>query len=757
MALGAKAAGLLAWIERRALVPLLVAAYFWMLLFDDLSPLTTKGMIVCLVLSLVFAHRLMILYMVKSRFSTWQTHSSGIDYLQLQILLVTCVHLLLQLTGGIQSPLYPLLFVVIASVGALEPSIRRALVSLSLVIGLELASNLPKMFSLEMSDLATLSRPEWRIGVNIITLVFFVFMSRILFSALAAHLRLKAGTKERELKHKYDKLHMEQNQDADRYRLEASVALKSGHRSQDKRRVGSLNRLKQRVHSLLVIVNEALRPQTVAFFLLDRDGQMLKLMDHITDERSRDKLGTEPVSAGKGVMGAILKNGHTISFNNTKWDSDRFCYYSQKVDIKTFMGVPILERAEDGDLLARGVLLADRSVDLAFGDDDERLMITTAQELLHSMDTERVLNATEKLGGLLEASEEFIRAVNLADVVDEVLVQVRRMLPQAQFAAIALRDAGHTWIAGVKGESSFERWREQNIHKEVEPNSLCSKAISSCTVLPATAFYQRSKERRQVFGNSLRLDGVKSLKCIPLKSAVTLDGQSRPGQEQAIGALVVASREKNLFPEDPELLAGIMDLLEILSNFGTIAIQNAQRFEQLERMATTDGLTGLHNHRRFKEMLDEEVKASLRYDRNLSMILSDIDFFKKVNDTYGHPMGDEVLRRVARVLSELARESDKVCRYGGEEFSIILPETDATGAIQLAERFREKIKEQEFTTEGKRFGVTLSLGVCTMPEFARHRQELIDRSDQALYHAKRNGRDRTVHYSDIAEKEAQGD
>ena len=149
-------------------------------------------------------------------------------------------------------------------------------------------------------------------------------------------------------------------------------------------------------------------------------------------------------------------------------------------------------------------------------------------------------------------------------------------------------------------------------------------------------------------------------------------------------------------------------------------------------------------------MLDEEVAASLRYDRRLSMILTDIDHFKAVNDTYGHPMGDEVLRRVARVLGELAREADRVCRYGGEEFSIILPETDAEGARQLAERFREQIKAQSFTCDGKQFRITLSLGICTLPDHARHRQELIDRSDQALYQAKDGGRDRTVHYADIA-------
>jgi diguanylate cyclase (GGDEF)-like protein len=193
----------------------------------------------------------------------------------------------------------------------------------------------------------------------------------------------------------------------------------------------------------------------------------------------------------------------------------------------------------------------------------------------------------------------------------------------------------------------------------------------------------------------------------------------------------------------------MMGPIETIANIGTISIQNAQHWEKLERLATTDGLTGLHNHRRFKEMLDEAVIATQRYQRPLSMILCDIDHFKQVNDTYGHPMGDEVLKRVSSVLTDLARASDRVCRYGGEEFSIVLPETDPSGATLLAERFRNEIKAQLFVCEGVEFRVTLSLGVCTLPMYAKHRQDLIDKADQALYHAKNTGRDRTVHYGEI--------
>jgi diguanylate cyclase (GGDEF)-like protein len=220
--------------------------------------------------------------------------------------------------------------------------------------------------------------------------------------------------------------------------------------------------------------------------------------------------------------------------------------------------------------------------------------------------------------------------------------------------------------------------------------------------------------------------------------------------------MVLASTRADYFSERGGRAEDVKRTLETISNIAAISIQNAMRYELLEQMATTDGLTGLHNHRRFQEMLEEEVEEAKRYEHKLSLMLVDIDHFKRVNDTYGHPKGDEVLRRVARVLNELARTTDRVCRYGGEEFAIIMPQTDKNGGRLLAERFRTEIKEQVFQSDQGEFSITFSVGVCTFPDQARHKQELIDKADQALYHAKNHGRDQTVHYADIRPAAASG-
>lgn len=176
-------------------------------------------------------------------------------------------------------------------------------------------------------------------------------------------------------------------------------------------------------------------------------------------------------------------------------------------------------------------------------------------------------------------------------------------------------------------------------------------------------------------------------------------------------------------------------LLEVQKD--ELAMMNAK----LADLASTDGLTGLKNHRTFQEFLEQQFLIAKRSSVPLSMVLLDVDHFKALNDQFGHPAGDEVLRGVAGVLSAYARKSDFVARYGGEEFVAVLPATDATGAIEAAERFRTAIAKRDFPTGT----VTASFGCATLHRADETRDALIARADLALYEAKHSGRNRTVH------------
>lgn len=166
---------------------------------------------------------------------------------------------------------------------------------------------------------------------------------------------------------------------------------------------------------------------------------------------------------------------------------------------------------------------------------------------------------------------------------------------------------------------------------------------------------------------------------------------------------------------------------------------------RLERLAVTDGLTGVFNHRRFQEQLQAEILRAERHRRALSVLMIDVDNFKKVNDALGHPAGDELLRRLAGVLSADLRQTDFIARYGGEEFTVLLPETTKTEAMQAAERMRLAV-EAKINTPGEKWPgpVTVSIGVATLSEDGATGEGVVTAADQAMYVAKRQGRNRVV-------------
>jgi diguanylate cyclase (GGDEF)-like protein len=163
----------------------------------------------------------------------------------------------------------------------------------------------------------------------------------------------------------------------------------------------------------------------------------------------------------------------------------------------------------------------------------------------------------------------------------------------------------------------------------------------------------------------------------------------------------------------------------------------------LEQLSITDGLTKLHNHRYFQESIVTECKRSLRSKDPLSLILIDIDYFKKWNDRLGHAGGDEILRRLAKVLNQCVRETDILTRYGGEEFALIALDTDLDGVIALAEKIRQSVEEEQFLTDvpSEKEQLTISIGVATLYE---DRKQLFADADAALYTAKDTGRNRVV-------------
>jgi diguanylate cyclase (GGDEF)-like protein len=200
------------------------------------------------------------------------------------------------------------------------------------------------------------------------------------------------------------------------------------------------------------------------------------------------------------------------------------------------------------------------------------------------------------------------------------------------------------------------------------------------------------------------------------------------------GFLTVHGIQPNMF--DEKEVASV----QALGGHVALALENARLYESTRQMALTDGLTGLYNRSSFYQELEREINRSRRYGRQLSLLICDLDHFKKYNDQYGHLAGDDLLRSLAKVLTSVVRKSDIVFRYGGEEFVLLLPETGLSAALELAERLRRCVESHVFMLPKNAMPthITISIGAASYPDQAEDVESLVDKADKALFLAKRS-------------------
>jgi two-component system cell cycle response regulator len=210
---------------------------------------------------------------------------------------------------------------------------------------------------------------------------------------------------------------------------------------------------------------------------------------------------------------------------------------------------------------------------------------------------------------------------------------------------------------------------------------------------------------------------------------------------QLIGCLNIGSLQQERF-----IHGAATDFLERLAAILAVCLENAFNHERIKLLGLLDPLTGIHNRRYFDERLDEEISLSLRQSNPLSCLFIDIDHFKQFNDVYGHHIGDLVLKQVAKLIKIQMRHSDVLARFGGEEFAVLLSQTDQHTATEIAERIRQQIEAHQITLAGNTLTVTVSIGCSTLKAnktegiATQAGQQLLMRADEALYRSKQQGR-----------------
>jgi two-component system cell cycle response regulator len=632
---------------------------------------------------------------------------------ELGLLLLTATYVFLAAIGGVTSPVFPLVY---------------ALVSF-LVTFHRLGVGIPLGLAAIGLELVMAFGPGAAPGAGAVFVGHAVFIA--IFAVLnVAFLHAEVARQRREHRKRLDTEVASMREEARDFRL-ISTALPSDSRvrtraeEEEKLSQGSIETIHQQLFATLDLLRKALGLQTCALLWLDGSGEKLKLKEVASEGPT---LAEGPFPARTGVFGAILKEKKPVALEGPR--PQLLPYYEPPSELNAFLGVPVTE-----GLALRGILVVDRLVGEAFAPSEIELCTSAAAQVMRIVQSERVFQAVERSKHEHErfyrASSALNTALTLAEVYDAA-VEGARGVCEFDFAAIATtdpRDGSHT-LHKVVGDGAAaldgKRFRD--------PASLASMVVKNKLALPAGGEW-RDREDLAVFDPAVRFRGFESLLCLPL-----------PVKDEVIGTFTVAARRPGAFPSDRR------EMLGVIANQVAISVQNGRMVQALEEQATTDGLTGLVNHRTFQERFSAMLGRAERLGQSVALLLTDIDHFKKVNDTYGHPTGDEVLRRVAALLRANARKIDITARYGGEEFALVLESTDREGALQLAERIRQEVSQQLFESAKGPFKATLSLGIAVYPHDGQSKPELIKNADTALYAAKHGGRNRAVLFGELDTK-----
>ena len=390
--------------------------------------------------------------------------------------------------------------------------------------------------------------------------------------------------------------------------------------------------------------------------------------------------------------------------------------------LRSIMAAPLLLQ----ERLVGVVYLDSRIARGIFSQDDVKILLALANHIAIGLETARAAQLQVRFEAETQKRElsEMLRDASTALTSTLDLPQILRHFLEA-LSRIAAFDQALVFQPAGDGELELAAvWREAD-HISV------GERVDA--TLPVLARIARSN-------GVLRCDDRQALAVCHAErlfpQAVTLVGIPLPVKDELVGMLLLGSERADVFTTEA------IDLVLTLCGQAAVAIQNAHLFGEIQRLATKDDLTQLYNRRFFFEMGNQEFARARRYSKPLAAILFDVDHFKTFNDTWGHAMGDEVLRRIAGISRQSIRETDIIARYGGEEFVLLLPESDLSAGMKLAERIRTAIAGLRVPVGNDELQVTVSLGVAERTEDTESLQDMLHRADMALYDAKANGRDR---------------
>jgi len=460
---------------------------------------------------------------------------------------------------------------------------------------------------------------------------------------------------------------------------------------------------------ILMIAKDYFRVENCAILLLDPADQKLKVRKEFGGNRIAQGVA---IPFGRGIIGTAAKRKLPVYAPDVSKDSR---YIKNFPDTRSELAIPLVVRDE-----VYGVLDF-QSVQLDYFDKDTIDLLTLfSTQASIALANARLYSKEQRQRAQLEAINAIADQISKTNELDDLLQKICSLIPEkfsVDHAVLVLRE----------GEPDEQRLQMRAHAGRLTPVFAGDYELPSGDGLCRTAYHRGEvvvdhdvrKSQRYIPGFKETLSEL----CVPLVAF-----------QETLGVLVLESaRAENFQDEDIRMLQSVADIC-------AVGIRNAMQLHQAKTMASTDGLTGIYNRRGFETRIIETLAGAQRNGLGVSLLMVDIDHFKRLNDEFGHLLGDEVLRQAAKVFTQQIRKNDVVCRYGGEEFAILLPETTTERALAVAEKLRRVVADFQFP--GVPRAVTISIGIADSPTHAETRDDLVRAADGALYAAKQNGRNR---------------
>jgi diguanylate cyclase (GGDEF)-like protein len=495
------------------------------------------------------------------------------------------------------------------------------------------------------------------------------------------------------------------------------ASLGSAHRKSERQGIETV--IEEILDAGIKLIKAKIDSHTVAIFFPTGDGGFKLRRFNSTSEHINSEAVIHP---GVGVIGGFLKDGlKQLNLHEIMSDSMTLYYYTKDAGIRSLMASTITAGKAD-----RGTIIVDSTHKKHFSDEDHAYLSLVASIIGQAVFSTYLYSEHKlthvRLAAMSSIEKNFFSNLTLNSILD-IMTDVIPFAISCDRLTISIKNDDGTGAVIKRASGTNTEFfvnKSFSLKEKTLAGIMFSKNIALCRNFSKEHYEIRFCE------DEPRNEEFNSFLAIPL------------GVDDCKGMILLESFKHDAFSESCK------ELLTRLSISAGLALEKIIVLEKAKTLATRDGLTGLRNHREFQQILKDEITRSIRYNDPLALVLCDIDFFKKLNDTWGHQFGDLVLKGISTHLESCIRDGvDTAARYGGEEFTLILVKNDERSAAETTERIRAHIAGLIFKSPtGEDVHVTMSFGIAIYRQHAKQIDELIKKADKALYRAKDNGRNR---------------